>query len=762
MGDKYKVDWKTVLGEGAYGSVYPARRATTGEKVALKKISKRFTSSSSFKTETDALLRIYDNGGHPNISGLRDMYEDYNHFYLIMDLVSGGEMFEHLINYGAYSEADASRLMQEVASALAFLHGVGVVHADLKPENLLLCSKKRHDGTIKIIDFGCSVVSHDNYHDGDDDDVEYENEEMRRKKTEGTGNDSDPLSIGTTAYWPKERFNAKSAPNGASDMWAVGVILYIMLVGVHPFDVAGMSTDEEIEERIMADPTPPLGPEYTGHLTPSAVDLIQKLMTQDPDKRMTADEMLRHPWVRGETATTTKMADSDKKLSRFKDLRHKLEAGIFHVLVNHGNREHNISEARIAAEDEDRRSDGGGVFGSKSGDPRTSPTNIMKRAFEVFDSEGKGFATADDLGRVIGQALGSTLSSKDLDDMLTAVYHHGDNEQTASTTAGGAGSLGLSLVDFNKLFANLRHQHFPRGHIIFNAGDKGDSMYFINSGKVEVQTRKGQLVSILRHGDFFGEGSLLEERNVRFTTAKCATPVDVIKINKEEFDRYLASSKEAKKTLSVKWKARTLAQAKNLLRLQTNVKALTLKKGEVVYKEGDEGKSMFFVDEVDGGTLEVQHDGHTVHEYTNGDSFGESSLLFERPRSSTVICVSENCRLQEMLRSDFLELVESSPDSAAALKDMCRKRLFKKAVKAFSRAKNRGLENDDLIQAFYDADTSRTGHLSLDEVRELMHRMDPDFPEHEVAALLSFIDFDGDGQCSLEEFKRLFRSFEQI
>ena len=73
LNEKYKVDWNTVLGEGAYGSVHPARLALTGEKVALKKISKRYTNSSDFFSETDALLRIYDNGGHPNISGLRDM-----------------------------------------------------------------------------------------------------------------------------------------------------------------------------------------------------------------------------------------------------------------------------------------------------------------------------------------------------------------------------------------------------------------------------------------------------------------------------------------------------------------------------------------------------------------------------------------------------------------------------------------------------------------------------------------------------------------
>jgi hypothetical protein len=137
---KYKVDWKTVIGEGAYGSVYPARLASTGEKVALKKISKRYTNSSAFRKETEALLRIYDNGGHPNISGLRDMYEDNSFFYLILDLIKGGEMFEHLSKEGAYSEADSARLIFEVASALAFLHGGRCfkldvsTHIDFSPE----------------------------------------------------------------------------------------------------------------------------------------------------------------------------------------------------------------------------------------------------------------------------------------------------------------------------------------------------------------------------------------------------------------------------------------------------------------------------------------------------------------------------------------------------------------------------------------------------------------------------------------------------
>ena len=444
--------------------------------------------------ETNALLRIYDNGGHPNISGLRDMYEDYSYFYLILDLVSGGEMFEHLIEYGAYSEADAARLMQEVSSAIAFLHGVGVIHADLKPENLLLCSKKKSDGTIKIVDFGCAVLTKDNEQD-DYHIEELSNLSRKRVKHESTG---------TTAYWSPERFNKGYIPDAKSDLWSVGIILFIMLCGVHPFDLTGTSTDEEIAERIKKDPRPPIG-KITEHLSPSAVDLIKKLMTKDPEKRMTAEEMLSHPWITGETASKSKMIDSDKKLSRFKELRQKLEAGIFAVLVSHGN---NQNENNVATVD------------------------IMKRAFEVFDVGGKGFVSSDDLERVVGQLTDSQLSSSDSEDMVIATL---ESQDSANDMKGNAPTLSLS--DFSKLFSRLKHQHYPRGHIIFHAGDEGDAMYFINAGKVEIKTRKGQLISILRSGDFFGEGSLLNEEAVRFSMAKCATPVDAIRISREEFNR---------------------------------------------------------------------------------------------------------------------------------------------------------------------------------------------------------------------------------
>jgi serine/threonine protein kinase len=699
--------------------------------VALKKISKRYTNSSTFLTETKALLRIYDNGGHPNISGLRDMYEDNSHYYLVMDLISGGELFDHLSHDGAYSEADASRLIFEIASALAFLHGVGVVHNDLKPENIMLCSRNRRGGTIKLIDFGCAAVREtptmgedmDDYFDNNNDDDDDEGTPTTLVLTQ-------PLpENGTTGYWSPERFKGQTW-NPAVDIWAVGVILYIMLMGFHPFDRNCDRSDDEVAAAIQENPVPPLDDAHAGHISESAKDLIRRLMDPEPRRRITSYDLLHHPWVQGETATTEKIEDSDKKLSKFQDLRYKLEASVFAVLVNHGHQDLSMSEARKT-----HRSGGG--------------LSVMKAVFDVFDEDGKGYLTEKDIGKVVTQRTGEILKTRDTKEFLAlGNSDSGDGE--------------VSFSHFSKLFSGLRHKHFPRGHCIFRAGDEGSSMYFLSSGKVEIQTRKGQLVAILRGGDFFGEGSLLDKDKKRFTTAKCATPVDVIEIKREDFDRYTKSSIDTKNELKRKWRARSLMYAKNLLRLERNLQQRILKKGDVVYHEGDKSDSMFRVDDTEGGELEVLHGNVPVHKYTGGDSFGESSLLFDKPRSSTVRCVTDKCFIHEMRKEDFLAVLESSPDLAVALRNMCLKRLFKRAVKQFSLYKKRGLSDEDIIAAFHDADMDKSGTLNVEEVRALMHRMDPNFPMSEIQQLMKFVDVDEDGSVSLDEFKRIFRQFEDV
>jgi CRP-like cAMP-binding protein len=434
---------------------------------------------------------------------------------------------------------------------------VGVIHNDLKPENLLLCSKNRRDGTIKIIDFGCATIS------------------QPGSTLEGRNASSQKDENGTFGYWPPERFFQPPKLSPAVDLWAVGVILYIMLTGVHPFDLNCDRSDKEIAEAIKKDPFPPLDDIYVGHLSDSAIDVIRKLMEPNSQKRMTAYELLHHPWVQGETATTEKMEGSDKKLSHFQDLKHQLEASIFAVLVRKGHQDLTLSEAKIQNSDAERH----------VGVP------LVKLVFDVFDEDGKGYVTGADIGRMVTEHTGEVLNSKDTDEFLNA--RSGESSSAPE----------VDLSDFSKLFKGLNHKHYPRGHFIFHAGTEGSSMYFLTSGKVEIQTRKGQLVSILRSGDFFGEGSLLD-KSKRFTTAKCATPVDVIEIKSEDFDRYTRTSSESRNELKRKWRARNLVYAKNLLRLERNVKTRSLKKGEVIYKEGDVGTSMFRVDDDSGCEFE--------------------------------------------------------------------------------------------------------------------------------------------------------------
>jgi Ca2+-binding EF-hand superfamily protein len=132
--------------------------------------------------------------------------------------------------------------------------------------------------------------------------------------------------------------------------------------------------------------------------------------------------------------------------------------------------------------------------------------------------------------------------------------------------------------------------------------------------------------------------------------------------------------------------------------------------------------------------------------------------LHEHYDRSTVVCATEACSLHELRGSDFLDVISSSPELAESLRDMSRKRMFKKAIKKLSMDNKRGFASNDLEAAFDQADKDRSGTLNLEELTLLFKGMDPDFPETDVIAFLKYIDLDEDGRMSLAEFKLLFRS----
>ncbi len=718
---KYDPDWDNVLGEGAYGTVHIATNRATGQKCALKKISKKYTDSDSFRRETGALLRIHDGGGHPNVCGLRDMYEDRTHFYLILDLVQGGEMFEHLIEHGAYSEHDAARLMRDVASALAFLHGISIVHADLKPENLMLSSWDDKNAVIKMVDFGCAVLSDDFEFDALKDD---ESEPSSKHPSSSSPSPLSRTDAGTTAYWPPEAFKPNHDTNPAIDMWSLGVILYIMLTGLHPFDLSGVSTDDEIENKIKRNPSPTFNPRLTGHLSAPAKSLIKSLMDPDPEKRLSAQEMLRHPWIAGTGATKTKIVGSDTRLTRFKELQEKLQAGIFAMLVSAGGKASISSNTTV---------------GGQPDRPRSEANNrIIERAFELMDADHKGFVSTDDMASVLTSVGGVELSDNErrhISDVASV-----SNRVTTST------KQKVDLSSFSNLMSSLKTSYHGKNQDIFREGEKGDVMYFINSGKVVV-TLNGVKLGTLGQGDFFGEGSMLNPNTKRSATVTTVTPVEVMEITRADYERYVKNTGVAKSEMKLVRKSRMLKNAKSLIRLQTNVKDHHLPQNDVVFSKGDVGNSMYIVED---GQFDVSIDGVEVGKLTKGDMFGETALLMKRPRSATVTCKSNGgCDIVEMMGKDFLELLQTSPEAEDSLRDLSRRREFKKGLVKANRGKG------SLKELFDNVDTDGDGTLSISEVKAIIMKFDRNFPEEEIMALIESMDLDGSGKISWKEFERV-------
>jgi len=278
-----------VLGEGGFGQVYKARRKKDGLDVAIKMLPKEYTPRDDILREARITSKLK---GNPHICQTYSVYESDDNYWLVMELIQGGELFEHLIHSGAYSEAKAAIFLRQFAEALSFVHASGVVHGDLKPENLLLSSWNNEDAELKLVDFGCSVM-------GDDPSQEYHS---------------------TVAYDPPEK-RTGDPPTPQSDVWAAGCILYVILTGSHPFDRRGTSSDEEIRKKVQAiknkSQVAYIFDDRTMNLTQSVKDLLLRMLDPDPKTRISAERFRRNRWVQGLTASWDTLDGIDNKLETF-------------------------------------------------------------------------------------------------------------------------------------------------------------------------------------------------------------------------------------------------------------------------------------------------------------------------------------------------------------------------------------------------------------------------------------------------------------
>eukprot|EP01117_Protostelium_nocturnum_P007098 TRINITY_DN2544_c0_g1_i1.p1 TRINITY_DN2544_c0_g1~~TRINITY_DN2544_c0_g1_i1.p1 ORF type:complete len:375 (-),score=122.20 TRINITY_DN2544_c0_g1_i1:39-1163(-) len=282
--DYYEV--KHVIGSGSSSIVHLGIRKKTGEEVAIKIINKLDIPEEqrdSLHNEIDCLNR---GNHHANIIQLRDVFEDRRRLVLVLELMSGGHLLEHIQKRKWYSEKEAGVLMRKIMEGVAYLHKNGVVHRDLKPENLLF-SNRTDELVIKIADFGFA-----RYVPGD-----------------GT-----MTSIcGTPAFLAPE-IAKEQHYNKSVDIWSLGVVLYIMLSGFPPFSA-------QTEERLFAlicEGKVEFPDVCWRKVSSLAKDFVTRLLTVEPAKRLTAEQALRHPWLVG--MNTGDQSEKEKEKEKEKEI----------------------------------------------------------------------------------------------------------------------------------------------------------------------------------------------------------------------------------------------------------------------------------------------------------------------------------------------------------------------------------------------------------------------------------------------------------
>jgi len=255
------------LGRGTFSVVKQGSNKKTGEKFAVKFIDKKFVDQDDLvllSREIDIMKKV----SHENVLSLKEIYETDTQLALVMELVTGGELFFKIVERGSYSERDASNIVRQIASGLKYLHSLGIAHRDIKPENLL-CSGEGNSMTIKIADFGLSKV--------------FANGQQLE------------TSCGTPDYAAPEVLTGEQAYDKSVDLWSVGVVTYVLLCGYPPFYANSQTL--LFEKIIHAEYDFP-EPEWT-YISDTAKNFIKSLLVLDSKKRLTAEECLDHPFLTG-------------------------------------------------------------------------------------------------------------------------------------------------------------------------------------------------------------------------------------------------------------------------------------------------------------------------------------------------------------------------------------------------------------------------------------------------------------------------------
>ncbi|KAF7804210.1 calcium-dependent protein kinase 26-like [Senna tora] len=299
------------LGSGQFGTTFHCVEKDTGKEYACKSIAKRKLVTQEDVEDVRREIQIMHHlAGCSDVISIKGAYEDAVAVHVVMELCAGGELFDRIVQRGHYTERKAAKIARTVVSVIEACHSLGVMHRDLKPENFLFVNEDE-ESPLKAIDFGLSAF----FKPGD------------------IFNDV----VGSPYYVAPEVLRKRYGPE--SDVWSAGVIIFILLCGVPPF---WAETEQAIFKEVLhgnldftSDPWP--------NISEGAKDLVRKMLVRDPTKRLTAHEVLCHPWIQDDEAAPDKPLDS-AVLSRLKQFSamNKLKKMALRVIAK------NLSEEEIA------------------------------------------------------------------------------------------------------------------------------------------------------------------------------------------------------------------------------------------------------------------------------------------------------------------------------------------------------------------------------------------------------------------------------
>jgi len=623
------------LGTGTYGRVYKGTCKKTGRPVAIKALSRRKDTEEVVRAEVEALRRV---ALHRSICEIYDFYEAPTCFYIVMEFVDGGELLDHIIEVGTYSEPKAAAMFKEVGSALALLHAQGMCHSDIKPENLLLTK----DGQVRLVDFGLACDAKR------DDDVS----KNRR---------------GTWPYWAPETIE-HGRMGLPADMWALGVVLFITLGGYHPFDAEGEADPKKTSHGVKTKP-PDFSAPCWDKVSWQAKHLVKGLLTKDPAERLSIEQLLQHPWV-----VASGRPGVRRTMTTSAELTAGLRAAVFATILQQQMAAGHDQWAKSSRERSHRLRQKGTVRAEML------DAELLGRAFAAFDADAKGYITEKDLRRVL-----DGWGQQEADEALRSILLGGaEGDREGSRVTYGS---------FISLMRLLDKQHVPPDELIVRAGEHVQSFYALLSGEVVVQREgdappgadgtprgtprgtppgtpgKPQTLNVLRAGQdcYFGESELLG-KTAAATSVRCTAKdgCELLKLSKADFYAGFMRQRAPADGVS-RIQRKVTGEDERRRRLLGFIQMVSpkerhcLKHGAVVpgFEEGKAADRYYILSQ---GTLRVSQGGVPLGDIEQGSGFGESGLLLGRKkRTKTIHCDSERgCELVSIAAPVFLRLVDKS------------------------------------------------------------------------------------------------------